>query len=84
MAGNPEGNRAGQRECNSGLEYVGVILAVWADLFIKKYRQHYELTVCGNITIIRRDSAAGKTALINLIGQEAALEEKSGMNVACE
>lgn len=53
-------------------------------IVVQNNRLHYELTVRRNITIIRGDSATGKTTLINLIGQAAALGENSGVDVICE
>jgi len=47
-------------------------------------RLRYELLVRRNITIIRGDSATGKTTLFNMIGQAAALGENSGVDVVCE
>lgn len=53
-------------------------------IVVQNNRLHYELTVRRNITIIRGDSATGKTTLINLIEQAAALGENSGVDVFCE
>lgn len=53
-------------------------------IVVQNNRLRYELTVRRNITIIRGDSATGKTTLINLIGQAAALGENSGVDVICE
>jgi hypothetical protein len=53
-------------------------------IVVQNNRLRYELTVRRNITIIRGDSATGKTTLINLIEQAAALGENSGIEVVCE
>ena len=53
-------------------------------IVIQNNRLRYELTVRRNITIIRGDSATGKTTLINLIQQAADLGENSGVDVICE
>jgi len=53
-------------------------------IVVQNNRLRYELTVRRNITIIRGDSATGKTTLINLIGQAAVLGENSGVDVVCE
>lgn len=53
-------------------------------IVVQNNRLHYELTVRRNITIIRGDSATGKTTLINLIEQAARLGENSGVDVLCE
>jgi hypothetical protein len=53
-------------------------------IVVQNNRLRYELTIRRNITIIRGDSATGKTTLINLIEQAAALGENSGVDVVCE
>jgi hypothetical protein len=53
-------------------------------IVVQNNRLRYELTVRRNITIIRGDSATGKTTLINLIEQAATLGENSGVDVVCE
>lgn len=53
-------------------------------IVVQNNRLRYELTVRRNITIIRGDSATGKTTLINLIEQAAVLGENSGVDVICE
>ncbi len=53
-------------------------------IVVQNNRLRYELTVRRNITIIRGDSATGKTTLINLIEQASALGENSGVDVVCE
>jgi hypothetical protein len=53
-------------------------------IVVQNNRLRYELTVRRNITIIRGDSATGKTTLINLIEQAATWGENSGVEVICE
>jgi hypothetical protein len=53
-------------------------------IVVQNNRLRYELTVRRNITIIRGDSATGKTTLINLVEQAATLGENSGVEVVCE
>ncbi len=53
-------------------------------IVVQNNRLRYELTVRRNITIIRGDSATGKTTLFNLIEQAAELGEDSGVDVVCE
>ena len=45
---------------------------------------HYEFEIKRNITIIKGDSATGKTTLINMIRQYANLGTSSGIDVACD
>ncbi len=45
-------------------------------LLYKNNKLHYEMNIRRNITIIRGDSATGKTKLLNLIEQAANLGEK--------
>ena len=53
-------------------------------IVVQNNKLHYELNIRRNITIIRGDSAAGKTKLINLLEQATALGESSGVEVYCE
>ncbi len=53
-------------------------------IVVQNNRLRYEMTIRRNITIIRGDSATGKTTLINLIEQAATLGENSGVDVVCE
>jgi len=53
-------------------------------IVVQNNRLRYELTVRRNITIIRGDSATGKTTLLNLIEQAAEFGENSGVDVVCE
>ncbi len=45
---------------------------------------HYFLTVKRNITILRGNSASGKTELIRLIGDYEANGSSSGITIKCE
>jgi len=51
---------------------------------VQNNRLHYELNIRRNITIIRGDSATGKTMLLNLLNQAATFGESSGVEVICE
>jgi hypothetical protein len=53
-------------------------------IVVQNNRLHYELMVRRNITIIRGDSATGKTTLMHLIEQAYELGENSGVEVVCE
>lgn len=53
-------------------------------IVVQNNKLRYELNVRRNITIIRGDSATGKTKLISLLEQAAALGESSGVEVLCE
>lgn len=53
-------------------------------IVVQNNKLRYELDIRRNITIIRGDSATGKTKLIDLIGQAATLGEASGVEVLCE
>jgi hypothetical protein len=53
-------------------------------IVVQNNKLRYEMTIRRNITIIRGDSARGKTTLINLIEQAATLGESSGVEVVCE
>lgn len=53
-------------------------------IVIQNNKLRYELDIRRNITIIRGDSATGKTKLIQLLEQAAALGESSGVDVFCE
>ena len=52
-------------------------------IVVQNNKLHYELIIRRNITIIRGDSATGKTKLINLLEQAAAFGESSGVEVLC-
>ena len=51
---------------------------------VKNNRLHYEFEIKRNITIIKGDSATGKTTLINMIRQFANLGNSSGVDVICD
>ena len=53
-------------------------------IVVQNNKLRYELDIRRNITIIRGDSATGKTKLMNLLEQAAALGEGSGVEVFCE
>lgn len=51
---------------------------------VQNNKLRYELNIRRNITIIRGDSATGKTKLVNLLEQAAIFGESSGVEVLCE
>lgn len=51
---------------------------------VKNKRLHYEFEIKRNITIIKGDSATGKTTLINMIRQFANLGNSSGVDLMCD
>ena len=51
---------------------------------IKNNRLHYEFEIKRNITIIKGDSATGKTTLINMIRQFTNLGNSSGIELVCD
>mgnify|MGYP002509701623 CR=1 FL=1 len=53
-------------------------------IVVQNNKLRYELDIRRNITIIRGDSATGKTKLINLLEQASALGESSGVEVFCQ
>lgn len=53
-------------------------------IVVQNNKLRYELDIRRNITIIRGDSATGKTMLIKLLEQAAAFGEGSGIEVICE
>lgn len=53
-------------------------------IIVQNNKLRYELDIRRNITIIRGDSATGKTQLINLLEQASVLGESSGVEVHCE
>lgn len=53
-------------------------------IIVQNNKLRYELDIRRNITIIRGDSATGKTQLIRLLEQAATLGESSGVEVFCE
>ena len=50
-------------------------------IVVKNNRLHYEFEIKRNITIIKGDSATGKTTLINMIRQFANLGNASGIEI---
>lgn len=53
-------------------------------IIVQNNRLRYEFDIKRNITIIRCDSATGKTTLINMLSSASALGESSGVDVICE
>lgn len=53
-------------------------------VIVKNNRLHYEFEIKRNITIIKGDSATGKTTLINMIRQFANFGNSSGIDVVCD
>lgn len=53
-------------------------------IVVQNNKLRYELDIRRNITIIRGDSATGKTKLIQLLEQATLLGEGSGVEVVCE
>ena len=53
-------------------------------IVVQNNKLRYELNIRRNITIIRGDSATGKTRLIELLEQAASLGDSSGVDVICE
>ncbi len=51
---------------------------------VKNNRLHYEFEIKRNITVIKGDSATGKTTLINMIRQFTNLGNSSGIDVICD
>lgn len=45
---------------------------------------HYEFDIRRNITVIREDSASGKTTLIDMLRQARRLGPASGISVSCD
>lgn len=53
-------------------------------IIVQNNRLRYEFDIKRNITIIRGDSATGKTTLISMLQSAASLGESSGIDVICE
>lgn len=53
-------------------------------VIVQNNRLRYEFDIKRNITIIRGDSATGKTTLINMIESASELGESSGIDVLCK
>lgn len=51
---------------------------------VENNRLHYEFEIKQNITIIRGDSATGKTILVNMLRQEQKFGASSGIDLICE
>lgn len=54
------------------------------DILVKNRRLQYKFTVERNITVLRGDSATGKTTLIDMIAAYQQNGEASGITVACK
>ncbi len=52
-------------------------------IVVKNNRLHYEFEIKRNITVIKGDSATGKTTLINMLRQAENLGTSSGVEVVC-
>lgn len=53
-------------------------------VIVQNNRLHYEFEIKRNITVIRGDSATGKTTLINMIRQFSNLGFSSGVDIVCD
>lgn len=51
---------------------------------VENNRLHYEFEIKQNITIIRGDSATGKTTLVNMLRQAQKFGASSGIDLICE
>lgn len=51
---------------------------------VENNRLHYEFEIKQNITIIRGDSATGKTTLVNMLRQAQKFGPSSGIDLICE
>lgn len=51
---------------------------------VKNNKLHYDFNIKRNITIIKGDSATGKTTLINMIRQFSNLGNSSGIEILCD
>lgn len=51
---------------------------------VENNRLHYEFEIKQNITVIRGDSATGKTILINMLRQTQKFGASSGIDLICE
>ena len=54
------------------------------EVIVKSRRMQYKFTINRNITILRGDSATGKTTLIEMIGAYQQNGEASGITVSCQ
>ena len=53
-------------------------------IVIQNNKLHYELDIKRNITIIKGDSATGKTTLIGLIDRVSRMGISSGISITCK
>ena len=53
-------------------------------LIVQNNRLRYELDIRRNITIIKGDSATGKTTLVDMLSQAMDLGDSSGISVSCD
>ena len=53
-------------------------------VIVQNKRLHYELEIKRNITIIKGDSATGKTNLINMLRAAENLGDGSGVTISCD
>ena len=53
-------------------------------IVVQNKRLHYEFDIQRNITLIRGDSATGKTTLYDMISLAARNGDNSGVKVQCE
>jgi len=53
-------------------------------IIIKNNRMNYKLSICRNITILRGDSATGKTTLIDMVDSYCKDGAASGIEVVCD
>lgn len=54
------------------------------NVIVSNNKLRYEFTIKRNITIIKGDSATGKTTLIDMLRQYSNLGDSSGINVSCD
>lgn len=54
------------------------------DIVVQNRRLHYKFTIERNITVLRGDSATGKTTLIDMIASYQQNGEASGITINCE
>ena len=53
-------------------------------IIVENDRINYEFVLRRNLTIIRGDSATGKTTLVDMIREYKSLGEESGVELFCE
>ena len=54
------------------------------DIEVYNNKIHYYLTVKRNLTLVRGDSASGKTELVRLVGEYEANGSSSGITLKCD